>query len=430
MNITRSLLILFFIAGGVAISGAQIMAEPNRSIEKQEIVQKSQFWYGEELANAGIIKGDAFLAATRIDTSGGIAGDLIAGASDISQSGKVDGDVLCVGETIDLAGLVNGNVRSAGASLTLSGRVGRNALLAGQSIKLKPAASISRNLLAYGEYIRIDGTVKGDTRLGGNRIVLGGRFEGDVDVNVESWWDLESEPVGSITILPGTVINGKLTYRADKQIQIPAGARIAGQSWIQRKPDRVCQTLSPQVVLLDFAKMIVVTVVYFLLAMLLYRLFPVLFREQDEPLQTQPLKTAGVGLLGVLALLAVCLGLILILIFAVTCHAPGLAFFSLFTALGVYSALFYLAGIPVSLWLGNKLLRPGAALPVRFGAGLGIIAVLRFSFQALAQIPNLANVFGFFDAVLCSAVILLGLGALVAVMKRVFDTLKQVDSAR
>jgi len=67
------------------------------------------------------------------------------------------------------------------------------------------------------EYVVLDGNVKGNARIYGQKVTINGNIDGNVTI------------VGSsITIEKDTVIKGTLTYTAPKQATVETGAQIIG----------------------------------------------------------------------------------------------------------------------------------------------------------------------------------------------------------
>jgi hypothetical protein len=423
-RLKQGIIVLFL----VLLSAININADEIKYIGRNDVLPKSQFMVAKEIINEGVVQGDLFIGAKVIASSGVIEGDFIAGGNNISASGIIGGDILCGGESIDIDGTVKGNIRSAGTNISISGLVSKNANLFGQSIKIKSDGIIERNLLTFGEYIRVDGKVKGYTKIGGNRIVLNGEFFGDVDINTESFW---SKGPGSITILPGTIIHGKLTYQATEVVAIPDGADVGNVNWIEsesiEKNAEAKSNFSIGKLFSSFIKLLLATSVYFLIAMLFLKLFPGIFKNLSQSIQNNLLRTTVAGLLGILSVILVLIGFIVIIVFSILFKAPSLIGFAGMISIGFYYALFYLAFMPVSLWIGNLLFKDKYTLPIRFGLGLGIISVLQFVLKLFGNIPTIGPLFEFLSFVLCIGILLIGIGALLNMTKKVIVSVRNYD---
>ena len=408
----------------LALSSSIAQADEMKTILKNQVLSKSQFLCGEEVTNEGSIKGDLFSGAKIISSSGIITGDFIAGGQDISSSGTVNGDILCGGESIDISGAVDGDIRCGGANISISGKIEKNVNVFGESIKIKPNTQIGRNLLAFGKYIKIDGKVNGYTKLGGHRIILNGEFFQDVDINTETIWD--SGPNSSVTILPGTIIHGKLTYRSTAPINIPKGAVVNSSQWIKSTPPKTENQISIRSISVSFIKMIVATVAYFLFAMLFFRLFPGIFKNLSQAIQQNPLMTAGVGLLGILSILITLIGIIILVIFSIVFETPELLLLITTASIWIYTGLVCLASIPVALWVGELLVK-NRPLHIQFALGLGSLALCQFILDVLGNTPKLGPAFEMIQFILCLGILLLGSGALIRMAKKVIRFVRTFD---
>ena len=61
-------------------------------------------------------------------------------------------------------------------------------------------------MLCMGENVIIEGAVSGNVRIIAQRATIGGKIDGDLSVAAQD-----------IVILPGTLLNGNLTYTAPKR---------------------------------------------------------------------------------------------------------------------------------------------------------------------------------------------------------------------
>lgn len=412
-----------------------VNAEDVQTIGRAEILPKSQFMAGKEINNEGTIRGDLFAAAKIITSTGIILGDLIAGGRNISVAGKVAGDVLGGAETLDIAGPVGGDIRCLGKTLHIDGKVGKNVNVAARTLWIKNKTQIAGNLLTFCEYVRIDGNVKGYTKIDANRIILNGEFFGDVDINMDffvddvnaSSPDKKSEPFGTITIMPGTIIHGNLSYKSATRADIQPGAVVKNVQWIESKPVKTDATPSKGTSVWSFGKMLMGTAVYFLIAMLLFKLFPGIFRHQSDPLRHRPWHTTGVGLLGILSILAAIMGIIILAGLSYLLNAVSLSVVTGMLLTGVYTVMFYLSSIPVSLWLGEWMVKDRFTLPAKFAIGLGTLSLLHFSLDLLSNVSPMGGLFGFINGLLVLGVLLLGVGALMKVTAKVLGSIREYE---
>ncbi len=409
-------------------------AEEINIIGENETAQKSQFLTGKEVSNEGTIQGDLFAGAGTVSSSGTIQGDLIAAGNSVSSLKSVGGDVICAGETVDISGDVMGDIRCAGSSILIAGKVGKNVNAFAATTRIKNNANIDGNLLALGEYIRVDGKVKGYTKILGKRVILNGEFFGDVDINMDSFLNkLEDSDIAdsaSITILPGTIIHGKLTYGSKTRINVPKGAVVKSQKWIKIAPKKARNSsASVADIAMSFLKMLLGAIAYFLVAMLLLKLFPGIFRRLSDAINDKPLQTAGVGFAGMFSILAVFIALIILIIFSALFSAWSLGVVATMLVAVFYTVIFYLALMPVSLWLGDALFKDKYTFAARFALGLGVISFTQFILNSLGKVPSVGAIFEFLSFIVASGIGLLGVGALLKMAWKVFSLVRKYDPA-
>lgn len=433
MNKLRMIVMSTIFVSMLVVSPVIANAQAVRTVGKTETLQKSQFLSGQEVSNEGIIKGDLFAGAQTIDSAGVVRGDLIVAGNSILSSGLVTGDILGAGNSVDISGDVGGNIRSAGSDISIDGKVGKNVNTFAGTTRIKKGTQIGGNLLAFGEYIRIDGKVKQYTKIYANRVVLNGEFFGDVDINADDSngdafpSSARSGKTSQITILPGTIIHGKLTYRSAAKTIIPKGATVRSHQWIKSVPRKTSSVPSAVDNVMSFAKMLLGTFIYFLLAMLLLKLFPKIFKRQSDPIHDKPLQTAGIGLAAILSIFAVFVGLIILTIFSILLGAFSLSFVTGMMLTVFYIALFYLAAMPVSLWLGSMLFKERYTVPIRFALGLGIISVIQFTLSLLGGLPSVGALFGFIHFIVVFGVLLLGIGASLKMTGMILGSIREYD---
>ena len=435
MKKSKIIMIGIVLLSVLMLTTLSINAKDVKNIGNTEIIQKSLFFAGEEINNDGTIRGDLFAGAKIVASSGIIQGDLIAGGENVLSSGTVTGDILCGASSVDITGIVGGDIRCGGTNVSIDGNVGKNVNAFAETTQIKRDTQIGGNLLAFGSYIRIDGKVKGYTKLNAHRITLNGEFFGDVDINMESscddvthsHWNRENSPSRTITILPGTVIHGKLTYKSPTQVDIPTGAVVKDYQWIKSTLSKTNRIPSPGAIVWSFIKMLLATAVYFLIAMLLWRLFPKIFMHLCDTIHAKPLQAVGLGLVGVLSIIAGCIGLIILILISILFNALSLSFVIAIIMAAFFVTLFYLATIPVALWLGNLLFKERFTLPARFALGLGIISLILFIIDLLSQFPAIGALFGFINFVVILGILLLGTGALLKMARKVIGSVQQFD---
>lgn len=387
-----------------------------KSIKEGEIRTKSQFIHGTDFYHDGQIQGDLYVGAKMISSTGTISGDLIAGAQTIRSTGTIGGDVICGGRDVDISGEVKGNIRSGASNIYIGADIDRNVNIVASNANIKEKSTIGGNLIAVGEYINIAGKIKGYTKVIGNRITLGGEFFGDVDINLEIPSEIRKEwkdDKGHITILSGTKIHGKLTYKSTKEARIENSADLSNMEWIEiTKVAKGKETPGIGELISEIFKTLLSIAVYFIIGMLIYKVLPATFKKQGELVEEEPFKMMGIGLLGIASIIASAIALVIIIILSVLLSSVEVGIIATLITVVFYIVLIYLSFIPVSLWLGNRILKDKYNLPIRFATGLTIASLGVHIIAHFHQLPAIGPVLGLVAFTLVLIISLTGIGSL------------------
>lgn len=382
-------LIILLLTGSVIV----LAADDNPAVNTGEIHENDFIVEGYSVTNDGTIKGDLLSVSQRLTVRGSVEGDIIAFAPDIYIGGEV-----------------GGSIRLAGTNISVSSRISRNAMLMGSSCILDNTSSVIRNAYLFGNTVKSLGTVEGDTHIYGTDITLAGVYNGDVNIR-----DLAEQ--GSFNILPGTVINGKLTYKGKSEFHLPSYAQVQDYEFIKTSP---APEQGRRFDVMSIIKRIITLVVYYLFALLLFKLFPRFFVQSGKFISQKPVAAAGIGIatlgtfVGGLLLL-----LIIVLLVMTILDLSILGFTSLvFIFFGLVTVVF--ADIPVSLWLGDMIAGRTDSIPAKLASGLIVINAAKLVFSLLGGIPGV-NALGF---LLNAAIWLLGTGA---ILKTLFSMLKAAN---
>jgi cytoskeletal protein CcmA (bactofilin family) len=374
---------------------------------------------------------DWFVAGQSIINQGTVKGDMIAAGQNISSEGAVQGDLICAASDINALGPVAGNMRAAAANIITANSIGKNTNLFAAKINMKNASVVGGNLTAFAKDINIDGKVKGYTILNGQTIVLNGEFFGDVKVYNGDASDPDDQNA-SLTVLPGTIIHGKLIYTGVSAPKIQQGAQIAKTEIIKQDIAKEKQAANKKQAgnsVWGFVKLLFTTGVYFLIAMLIYRFIPGTFKYMGDVIREKPLKIAGIGLIGFASTFAAFVVFVVLLVFALIMSPSIGLIFGVSTTL-FYILLFYFSTIPAALWLGNLMLKERLSLPQRFGAGLFTIAIILFALNLLKGIPAIAPAVGLLAFVIGFLVFILGTGALLSGMNHLIRGIKDSNKEK
>ena len=163
------------------------------------------------------------------------------------------------------------------------------------------------------------------------------------------------------------------------------GAKINDFQWDKSKvtaPDK--QKREVYYYLWKFVRLLVTTAFYFLIGLLLFRLFPSFFGRAAAFVTEKPWNVIGGGLITVFSTIVVAIVCVVLLIFSLL-MSPAFGIVSSITAIGFYALVFFLATIPVALWLGTLVLRE-KPLAYRFGTGLIMLNAGLFFLMVLGTI--------------------------------------------
>jgi hypothetical protein len=371
-------------------------------------------------------EGDKWVRGQVIKNEGTVKGDFLFFGQNVSSTGTVEGDAIGAGQDIYLAGTVQGNVRVGGASINVAGRVGKNATLAGGSVSLAQGSIVDGSVTAFGSAVNTEGKIKGKARIGARHIVLGGEIFGDVNINDfdgrirrdfdrhyprdfgERRWKDHGSKV-SLVVLPGANIHGTLTFRGGSA-DIRKGAQVKDFKWV--KP-----SIPPEKQKWDFywqgwkfLRFLFSTAVYLLIGLLLLRLFPPFFTRAADYLAHKPWNAAGRGVIGLLAGIGIAIGCVILLVLSII-MSPAFGIVTGITATAFYALFFFLAILPVGLWLGTLMLK-AKPQAYRWAVGLVVLSAGVYVLRLLGGLPAIGPVFPAIACAVKFCVVVLGGGAL------------------
>jgi len=322
------------------------------------------------LVTLAIVPGVA-AAATRTGGSVVVGADetidenLDAFGGSVVVRGTVEGDLSAFAGTVLVRGTVEGDVTAVGGTVQILGTVGGDVEASGGTVDVGEGATVGGTLAAAGGTVAVAGTVDGDARLAGDTItlaetaVLGGDLAYD----------------GDLARADGATVEGTVTR--DSGINVGPGADFS-------VPNGVFSVYG--------------AIVTLLLGAVLLLAFPAFSADVATKVATEPLRTAGAGLVTMIAI-PVALALVAVTIIGIPLSLAGSIAFGLLvwvgTVYGRYALGAWLLGLgdAENRWL---------ALIV----GVVVVAVLGF-------VPII-------DPLVRFAVFLLGFGALVRGLLRTY----------
>lgn len=397
----------------ILITSAGVWAQSSATVT----VEKSQVIHGDKFAGGQIFMND-----------GTIQGDLFFWGQNISSTGTIEGDAIGVGQDVILSGNILGDVRTGGSTVTLHSTVGKNVNVFGGVITLSENSVIHGNVIAFGGQINLNGKVTGQTTIGGGNIVLNGEFFGDVNINNFNLPEpKQEEHKATLTVLPGTVIHGKLKFQGGNA-QIQKGAQVADFQWIKSKMKPAeKQQREIRHYIWKFIRLLFTTVAYFLIGLLLINLFRTIFVKMEQFTIEKPWNAVGYGLIALVSTIGVFIVCLFLLVLSLLMSPSfGLVFGAAATA--GYIVLFYLATIPAALWLGGVILKGKRDTAYRFGVGLIIINLGLFTLDLLGKLPVVGPVFPGLGFIIRFGAALLGAGALLYAIRQIYLATKKAES--
>ncbi|HVM59018.1 MAG TPA: hypothetical protein VMT80_01685 [Candidatus Paceibacterota bacterium] len=160
--------------------------------------------------------GNAYAAGLTVTLVAPVAGDFSSLAGSMLVAAPVAGDALLIGGSAALRAPVTGDVRAIGGRLSFYSPIGGDLAAIGASVRDEGKSAGSVFVAAFDAALA--GGADGPVRIYGNSVSLSGEYAKDVQV-VSS---------GRLTLLPGTIIRGKLVYRAPEPAEIPNSAKVLG----------------------------------------------------------------------------------------------------------------------------------------------------------------------------------------------------------
>ena len=207
------------------------------------------------------------------------------------------------------------------------------------SLTMGDKAHVKGNVSAFTGQMTDSGAIDGTLKFAGGTLVLGGTVGQDADLTADT-----------IQLEKGAKIGGDVSYssrnRLDDELKSIAGGAVSyDEHRIERKERKEAREESVVPSRFGFAKWTA-----FLLASYLFGCaFIALFRNREaavvDAIRKDALRSTGIGFVSVLVTVAVILSSILLL------TIPVVVLYLL-----AYAILWYLARVPVALWLGRTIL--------------------------------------------------------------------------
>lgn len=296
-------------------------------------VHAFQFKAGEQMVTipkGETINEDVFVAGQKVNIEGIINGDVFAAASDVTVSGKVLGSVIVGAGTVTISGSVENDLIVGAGAVNITGEVKDNVIAGAGTLVVSSDAQINHGVLAGLGVLNIDGKV-GDLNVTVEKATISGKVSSDVNLKANE----------EIQLAPSTEIGGNFNYKSPNKIEIPAGAKILGETkWQMLEKAKVTPGIFQFFSLLPKLSLII-------LGLLAVLLLPKPSRRVINLITKTPGKSFGWGILAVLVTPIAC---IIACITLIGLSLGIVGFILLAVALYVSQALF-------GLFVGEKILK-------------------------------------------------------------------------
>ena len=302
------------------------------------------------IAKSEVINDDLFIGAKSVTVDGIVNGDIFVGAEAIKIGGTVNGNIHAAAKTIEMSGVVRGNMYGGAQNILVTGsRIGGSLLLGGASINVDKDSVIGGSILAGAESLMIDSRVTRSVYAGTGNLNIGS----DTQIGKDLYY---ATGESKATISPDATILGS-TYKSE---------------YTYTKPNVDVGAMQKNAIKAAVATKIGMTILMFLGVLLVGFVYLKLggkhFTETAGIVTQSFWKSLGLGFLIAMAFIPA------IIILSVTVIGLPLAGISVLVFI-LYSCL---AGMPVSLALGNVLFKANKKTPIfgKFALGLLIMKVV------------------------------------------------------
>lgn len=323
-----------------------------------------------------ILTAETWISAQTVTISGTASKDLFATAPVVELNGIFHGDVWSGGDSISADGIFRNDARLISRTTQIFGTHYGSLTAIGNTVKIDRTAILYSDLLCVGENVIIEGAVSGNARIMAQRATIGGKIDGDLSIAAQD-----------IVILPGTILNGNLTYTAPKELVISSTVLLNGSL------DRKFNVAPARRLLKENLPTHFTFAIAALVAGLVFsRLFP---RHTGSALHALQTSRGLCSLAGFAALFLM----------------PMVAFILIFTVVGLplsiliclfYFILLYLSKVIVALWIGSAILKKTPVSQKTIAAPLALGLLLLYVLTSFPAISMLTNIL----------IMILGLGAL------------------
>jgi cytoskeletal protein CcmA (bactofilin family) len=248
-------------------------------------------WFLPSMAFASV-----FSSNKVVDVSEPIDDDVFLAGERVTISEAIQDDAYVAGGKLEITGDIGEDLMAAGNSVTVSSAIGDDAFLAGESVVMEEG-SIVDDLFAAGRLVEVQegATINGDVRAGGAHVILNGTFKGQVKVGGDV-----------IEVGPTATIAGDLVVYGPTAPTVAEGAVISGS--VRHVATMAHERESTRSKIAEWVRSVVT---WFIVSLVLLYLVPRLGAAVMERVYATTLSSFGIGFLWLALMIPVTVALFL-----------------------------------------------------------------------------------------------------------------------
>jgi hypothetical protein len=160
---------------------------------------------------------DVYATGGNVQLAEEIYGDAIAAGGEVTIDSTVRGDALLAGGEVEVKGNTDEDVYAAGGEVEIAGHIAGSARIAGGEIEFDRDARVDGAVSLAGGQVTVAGHLGQYLQIAAGRALIDAQVDGDVEASG-----------GELSVGPGAIINGSLTFRGPKPPQVAEGAVVRG----------------------------------------------------------------------------------------------------------------------------------------------------------------------------------------------------------
>jgi cytoskeletal protein CcmA (bactofilin family) len=167
------------LAGLAAILGSSVAAA-----QESELGGKIRSGGQVVVTSNETVDGDLYASGGQVRIDGTVDGDLIATGGQVQIAGEVTGDALVGSGSLDISGQVGGDARVGTGQTTVSGSIGEDLVVGSGQITITSSGQVGEDFVFGAGQTTLDGRVEGDVLGSAGSYRKGGTIGGTEDVTV------------------------------------------------------------------------------------------------------------------------------------------------------------------------------------------------------------------------------------------------------